>query len=94
MIKPPNLQKRVTSDNREEALESLTARLDDLVREAVREDFSWEWGDVYARRFALEDVTEGFEVGVAPAYGRLAKLECGDVCLFIRSFRVGIISRK
>lgn len=86
MIKPPNLQKRVTSDNREEPLEALTARLDDLIREAVREDLAREWGDVHARRFALEDITEGFEVGVAPAYSGLAKLERGNVCLFVRSF--------
>ena len=69
------------SDDGEEALEALTAALDDLVREAVREDLAGQRGDVHARALALEDVAEGLEVRVPPANNRVAELECWDIRL-------------
>ena len=69
------------SHNGEETLEALAAALDDLVREAVREDLARERGDVHARRLALEDVPERLEVGVAAADDRVAELEGGDIRL-------------
>ena len=57
-----HLEERVPSDDGEEALEALTAALDGLVREAVREDLAGQRGDVHARALALEDVAEGLEV--------------------------------
>ena len=71
-------------DDGEEPLEAVAAGLDDLVREAVREDLSRERWDVHARRFTFEDIAEGLEVRVASTYGGLAKLEGRDVCLFVR----------
>lgn len=65
----------------EEALEALAPALDDLVREAVREDLAGEGRDVHARGLALEDVAEGLEVRVAAAHDRVAELERGDVRL-------------
>ena len=71
----------MSRDDSEEPLEALAAALDDLVREAVREDLARERGDVHARRLALEDVPEGLEVGVATADGGGLELEGGDICL-------------
>ena len=71
----------MSRDDSEEPLEALAAALDDLVREAVREDLARERGDVHARRLALEDVPERLEVGVAAADDRVAQLEGGDVRL-------------
>lgn len=71
----------MAGDDGEEALEALPPALDDLVREAVREDLAGEGRDVHARGLALEDVAEGLEVGVAAAHDRVAELERGDVRL-------------
>ena len=68
-------------DDGEEALEALAAALDDLVREAVREDLARERRDVDARRLALEDVPERLKVRVAPPDDRVPELERGDVRL-------------
>ena len=59
-------------NDREESLEALPTRLDDFVGEAVGEDLAWERGDIHARGLALEDVTEGLEIGVASPDGGLA----------------------
>ena len=69
------------SDDGEEALEALAAALDDLVREAVREDLAGQRGDVHARALALGDVAEGLEVRVPPSHDGVAELEGGDVRL-------------
>ena len=71
----------MSRDDSEEPLEALAAALDDLVREAVREDLARERGDVHACRLALEDVPEGLEVGVPPPHDRMAKLEGRDIRL-------------
>jgi hypothetical protein len=52
----------VSSDDAQEAFEALSSGLDDLVREPVRKDLAWEWGDVHASRLVLEDITEGLKV--------------------------------
>ena len=71
----------MSRDDSEEPLEALAAALDDLVREAVREDLSGQRGNVHARALALEDVTEGFEVRVPSSDDRVPELERGDVRL-------------
>ena len=71
----------MSRDDSEEPLEALAAALDDLVREAVREDLARERRDVDARRFALEDVPERLKVRVAPPDERVAQFEGGDVGL-------------
>ena len=82
-----HLKERVPSDDGEEALEALAAALDDLVREAVREDLAGQRGDVHARALALEDVTEGFEVRVPSSDDRVPEFERGDVRLPGRGLR-------
>jgi hypothetical protein len=57
-----HLEERVTSNDGQKALEALAARLDNLIREAVREDLAGERRDVDTRALALEDVPEGLEV--------------------------------
>ena len=52
----------------QEPLETLPPALNDLVREAIREHLPRERRDVHTRGFVLEDVAEGFKVGVAPAH--------------------------
>lgn len=69
------------SNNAQEALKAFASLLDDFVREAVGEDLAGEGRDVDSRALALEDVTEGFEVGIAPAHEGMSQLECGDVGL-------------
>ena len=81
MDRTTHLQQRVSRNDRQEPLEALTAGLDDLVREAVREDLAGEGRDVDARRLALEDVPEGLEVRVAPPHDRVSQFEGGDVRL-------------
>ena len=76
-------------DDGEEALEALAAALDDLVGEPVREDFSGQRWDVHPCRFTLENVAEGFKVGVASSDGGVLGDEGGNVCLkinYIMSF--------
>ena len=75
------LKQRVSSDDGQEPLEALTTGVDNLVREAVREDIAGEGRDGHARGLALEDITEGLEVGVASSDGGVAQFESGDVCL-------------
>ena len=69
----------MTDDDLQEALQPLAAVLDDVVGEAVREDLARQRRDGDAGGLALEDVAEVLEVGVAPADGRGAQLEGGDV---------------
>ena len=65
----------------EEALEALPSGLDDLIREAVREDLAREWGDIHAGRLVLEDITEGLKVRIATPHKRMAQLEGRDIRL-------------
>jgi len=69
------------SNDAQKPLQTLSSALNNLIREAIREDFAWECWDVDSRRFMLEDVAEGFEIGVSPADERMAELEGGDVGL-------------
>ena len=69
----------MSDDDLEEALEALAAVLDDVVAEAVGEDFPRQGGNVDARALALEDVAEVLEVGVAAAHRAVLQLEGGDV---------------
>lgn len=69
----------MSSHDLQEPLQSLTAVLDYIVAEPVREDFAREWRDGHARAFALEDVAEVLEVGVAAADDGVLEFEGGDV---------------
>ena len=76
------LKQRVSSNDSQEAFESLSTGVDDFVRKAVREDFARERRDGHAGGLSLEDVAEGFKVGIAPSDGGVAQFEGGDVRLF------------
>ena len=69
------------SNNRQKTLETLPPSFDDLVREPIGEDLARQRRNVHAGGFTLEDVTEGFEVGVTPTDDRMAQLECRNVGL-------------
>jgi len=71
----------MSCDNTQESLETFSSALDNLIREAVCEDFARERRDVDPRGLVLEDISEGFKIGVAPAYKRMAQLEGGNVGL-------------
>lgn len=76
-----HLQERMPRDDGQKAFQALPPRLDNLLREAVGEDLARKRRDVHARGLALKDVTEGFEVGVAPPYGGVPQFERRDVGL-------------
>ena len=78
-----NLEERVPSHNSEETLEALAAGLNNFVRETIGEDLSRKRGNIYASRFPFQDIAEGFKVAITASYGRVAQLECWDVCLWI-----------
>jgi hypothetical protein len=71
----------VAGDDGEEALEALAATLNDLVREAIREDLAREYGNVHACALTLEDVPKSLKIRVAPADERVPQLERGNVRL-------------
>ena len=70
------------NDVGQELLEAESPRLDDFVRETVREDLAGERGDDDAHGLALEQVAEGLEVGVASSHGGGPYFEGGDGCLY------------
>lgn len=63
--------------------------LDHIVTESIREHFPRQRRDRYARRLALENVAEVFEVAVAAPDTAVAELEGGDVCP-AKDFVVGV----
>ncbi len=62
-----------------EALQALSAMLDDVIAEAVREDLPRQGRDRDPRALALEDVPEVLKVRVAPPYGAVLELEGRDI---------------
>lgn len=54
--------------------------LNDLVTEAIRENFARQWWYRHARRLALQNVSKVFKVAVTTPYGGGFELEGGDVC--------------
>jgi hypothetical protein len=75
----PRLQQWVADHDLQKALEPLAAVLDDVVGEAVREDFPRQGRDGYAGGLSLQDVAEVLEVAVAAADDRVAQFEGGDI---------------
>lgn len=69
----------MADDDLEEALQPPPPLLDHAVVEAVQVDLARQRRDADARRLALQEVTEDFEVGVAPADLRAAEFEGWDV---------------
>lgn len=66
-------------DNLQKLLQPSPSVFNDIVAEAVGEDFSGQRGDRHAGTLALEDVSKIFKVGVSPAHAALAELEGGNV---------------
>lgn len=62
-----HLEQWVASDHAQEPLETFSSSLDDFVREAVGEHLARKRRDVDASGFTLEDVPEGFKVGISSA---------------------------
>ena len=79
-------------DNLQEPLQSSPSILDDGVVEPVDVDLPRQRRDADPRRLPLEQVTEDFEVGIAPANLGAAKLEGGDVGR--ESDEVGGVARR
>lgn len=75
----PRLQKRVSGDDLEEALQTFAAMLDDVVAEPVGENLPWQWGYRDTRAFALEDIAEILEIRVTAAHDGVFQFEGGDV---------------
>lgn len=71
----------MSGDDGQETFKTLTAGLNNLIRESVREDLAWQGRDVDPGRFTLEDVTESLEVAVASPHHGVPQLECRDVRL-------------
>lgn len=69
----------MSSDDLEEALQTLTTVLDDVVAESVGENLSGERGDRDARALALQDIAEILEIGVPAAHDGVFQFEGGDV---------------
>lgn len=80
----------MSRDNAEEALETFSPGLDDLVRKAVREYLAWERRNVHPGGLVLENIAERLKVGVAPAHERVTELECGDIRLRSGKSKVGM----
>lgn len=66
-----HLEQWMASDHAQEPLETLSPGLDDFVREAVGEHLARKRGNVHAGGFTLEDVPEGFKVGISSANQRM-----------------------
>lgn len=69
----------MSSDDLEEALQTLTTVLDDVVAESVGENLSGERGYRDARALALQDIAEILEIGVPAAHDGVFQFEGGDV---------------
>jgi len=52
----------VSRDYAEEALETFSSGLDDLVRKAIRKDLAWERRDVHTCGLMLEDIAKRLKV--------------------------------
>lgn len=74
-----SLQQRVSSNNLKETLQSLAALLNDLIREAVGEDLSGEWGDVDSGGLSLQHIPEPLEVRVTATNSRRLQLKGRDI---------------
>lgn len=69
----------MSSDDLEEALQTLAAVLNDVVAEPVGENLPGERGYRDARALALQDIAEILEVGVPAAHDGVFQFEGGDV---------------
>ena len=78
-----NLQERMTSNNTQEPLQAFSPRLDDLIWESVGKNLAWKRGDIDSCGFMFKNIAESFEIRVAPANYRMAKLESRYVCLTV-----------
>jgi DNA-binding response OmpR family regulator len=52
----------VSRDDTEESLQALASGFDDLIRKPIREDFTWERGDVHSSGFVLEYVAKCLKI--------------------------------
>jgi len=75
----PGLQERMAHHNLQKPLQALPPMLNHIIAEAICKHFPWQRRDRHARRLALQDVAEVFEVAIAPPHAAVAQLEGGDV---------------
>ena len=80
-----NLQQRMSSNNTQKPLQSLSPALNHLIRESIRKYFSGQRRNINAGRFMLENVAKGFKVRVAPPDDGLSKFESGYIGLWARA---------
>jgi hypothetical protein len=80
----------MSRNNAEEALETFSSGLDDLVRKAVREYLAWERRNVHPGGLVLENIAERLKVGVASAHERVTELKCRDIRLCNGKSNVGM----
>lgn len=69
----------MSDNNLQEALQAISARLDNIIAEAIGENLARQRGDIHAAALALQDIAEVFKVAVAAAYGAVLQLEGWDV---------------
>lgn len=75
----PRLQKRMSNNNLQEALQAPPPLFDHAVVKAVEVDFTRQRRNRNTRALTLEQVPEDFEVGVAATNFGAAQLESGNV---------------
>ena len=71
----------MASNDAQKPLQALPPALNDLVRKSIREYLAGQGRDIYSGGFALEDIAESFEIGVASAHNGMSKLERRNVGL-------------
>jgi hypothetical protein len=52
----------MSRDDTEKALQALASGFNDLIRKSIRENFSWERGDVHSSGFVLEYVAKCLKI--------------------------------
>ena len=60
-----DLEERMSGYDAQKPLEPFAPSFDDLIRETVGEDLSWEGGDIDSCRFPFQNISERFKVGVS-----------------------------
>jgi hypothetical protein len=71
----------MASDDAQKPLQTFPSCLYNFIRESVGENLAWKRRDVHSSGLMLENVTESFEIRVAPANNRVAKLKGGNIGL-------------
>jgi hypothetical protein len=75
-------------NNAQKTFQTFSTTFDDFVRETIGKDFAGERWDVDSSRFTLEDVAEGFKVGVTSANQGMPQFKGRNVGLKVEWVRV------